>query len=682
MLSLGVAVANYRCSKPASRSHRSIAWLGRFRSATLVGKNRCGGRPRWHQTHAETHHWLERDCSSANHLAAASCFRVLEASAIWRCTQCMRLASISLFDSNASGPPLCSSFTVAFAPPRLCTPLRAPPVTSRRCGAHQCVNAATVRVDRFDGPHAPPLSWPSWPTCATTMIGSKTCSRSSVRRSVKMSRECCSVRLTASAVAGCWRCCCLQAGANCIDDVRICSGYVSSVLTQFRPARLLLPAPFLTLVDKAILSSTNLQMLLYYNFWYSIVYGWFFLFVYRWKYLNHRGLRVQYFTPAFFGIWAVSEACRLYVGWSGNLKEDTPGMAAFLFLTIFPQMLVTVYMLAMQEPLYAFDKIFSGIMLAFLVAEFLLAWRSMGVFIADKTARCVRPTGRARLGWTGQENDAPLVIRALELTLLFSVVLPVFAFGFDFRFTVEYGEVQHSGPDDDRTEVEALDRFIRDGDAAPGAEEHDDEEEEEALWREEEEALAAAASQRASARRAARAAATGGGGGTGRSSLHEEMELIAPRRDGPSVRGSFGGPGVVPYAPARASAPRGSAAPSLASTVAFSPAATANLGLTSTQARELETPEERARRRARDRAIIEGRIVPPRRRDAEELDNAAELEMARAQLAASQDRLALSSSRPTLAPLSSPPNVRIPMRPELQTPTQADSSRDYALKRE
>ena len=181
----------------------------------------------------------------------------------------------------------------------------------------------------------------------------------------------------------------LQAGANCIDDVRICSDCVSSVLTQSRPVRLLPTPLFLSFTDKAILSSTNLQMLLYYNFWYSIVYGWFFLFVYRWKYLNHRGLRVQYFTPAFFGIWAVSEACRLYVGWSGNLKEDTPGMAAFLFLTIFPQMLVTVYMLAMQEPLYAFDKIFSGIMLAFLVAEFLLAWRSMGVFIADKTARCV-----------------------------------------------------------------------------------------------------------------------------------------------------------------------------------------------------------------------------------------------------------------------------------------------------
>jgi len=130
-------------------------------------------------------------------------------------------------------------------------------------------------------------------------------------------------------------------------------------------------------------------MLLYYNFWYSIVYGWFFLFVYRWKYLNHSGLRVQYFTPAFFGIWVCAEAARLYVGWSGNLKEDTPGMAAFLFLTVFPQMLVAIYMLAMQEPLYAFDKIFNGIMLAFLVAEFLLAWRSMGVFIADKTARCV-----------------------------------------------------------------------------------------------------------------------------------------------------------------------------------------------------------------------------------------------------------------------------------------------------
>jgi hypothetical protein len=35
--------------------------------------------------------------------------------------------------------------------------------------------------------------------------------------------------------------------------------------------------------DKAILSSTTLQMFLYYNFFYSLAFGWFFILAFRWK---------------------------------------------------------------------------------------------------------------------------------------------------------------------------------------------------------------------------------------------------------------------------------------------------------------------------------------------------------------------------------------------------------------
>jgi len=61
---------------------------------------------------------------------------------------------------------------------------------------------------------------------------------------------------------------------------------------------------------------------LYWNFFYSLAYTWWFVLHFRWKHQNYSGLRVQYFTPAFFTIWAFTEMGRLYVGYTGNLAED------------------------------------------------------------------------------------------------------------------------------------------------------------------------------------------------------------------------------------------------------------------------------------------------------------------------------------------------------------------------
>lgn len=62
-------------------------------------------------------------------------------------------------------------------------------------------------------------------------------------------------------------------------------------------------------------------------------------------------------------------------------------MAAFLFLSVFPQFFITLYMLAIQQPLFGFDVIFGWIHMCFMVVEFAIGWRTMGVFIQDKTAR-------------------------------------------------------------------------------------------------------------------------------------------------------------------------------------------------------------------------------------------------------------------------------------------------------
>lgn len=269
------------------------------------------------------------------------------------------------------------------------------------------------------------------------------------------------------------------------------------------------------------------------------------------------------------------------------------------------------------------------------------------------------------------------------------------------RFSVEYGAVDSHTPLEDRTEVLALEGFINEG--LDGVDrEREEDLDDQGLYDGETTQRGAggpadeAALARAEARRQARGESTltRGASTLPLTPSKEELELIAPRRDRESGFGStqpppsFGGPSATPIS--HAAIARGAVAALASFPNPFAPAAASAragtlpplLSRSSTLARENETPEERARRRARDRAIIEGRIVPERRREQEEQESAAELELARAQLAASQqieaDRLA--TSRPMLGTLTSPQGIRIPQRAELIGAGSA--AERQALKRE
>jgi hypothetical protein len=329
---------------------------------------------------------------------------------------------------------------------------------------------------------------------------------------------------------------------------------------------------------------------------------------------------VTYFTPIFFSIWCVGEAARLYVGYKGNLMEDTPNMAAFLFLTVFPQMLITIYFISMQAPLYYFDKIFSGIMLAFLIVEFILAWRLLGAFIADKTA----------------------------------------------RFSVEYGGVE-GRPAEEQTDVIALNEYINEDDAAQAQAEGN-----EGFYGVEDGGVE---ETRPSSRRVRTMPLT--------ASLapSESSRLIrAPSREATL---SFGGPGAQPIAAGasmkvapqqelRRNVGRGSAAPLPPLSASYRDSSR-SIGAASAD-REYETAEQRAARRARDRAIITGQIQPERRRDydAETREELAQ-EQARLAMQQSQALDRLSTSRPVLGSLSAAPSaVRIPFTPSLASPQKRE----------
>ena len=136
-----------------------------------------------------------------------------------------------------------------------------------------------------------------------------------------------------------------------------------------------------------MVSSTPLQMILYYNVFFSVAYFLVNLLVLRWKLLNEDGLMLEVFTPFLFALWALVEVYRLYLGYSGNLREQVPQLAGFLFISVFPQTVFVFFFLLIQKPRLPLDEIAGYVLLVFIGLELLLGYWATQAIIQNKTAR-------------------------------------------------------------------------------------------------------------------------------------------------------------------------------------------------------------------------------------------------------------------------------------------------------
>jgi transmembrane protein 17 len=141
------------------------------------------------------------------------------------------------------------------------------------------------------------------------------------------------------------------------------------------------------LQSREIVASTVFQMTLYYNVWFSLLYFGLSCLVVRWKTYAASGWRAEFLSPAMFGIWACTEIGRLYLGYAGNLREEVPQLAAFFFLSVFPQAVFQIWFLFLQDPLLPLDRIVSAIMCVFLGLEMIIGWSVTRRIIRSKTAR-------------------------------------------------------------------------------------------------------------------------------------------------------------------------------------------------------------------------------------------------------------------------------------------------------
>jgi len=139
--------------------------------------------------------------------------------------------------------------------------------------------------------------------------------------------------------------------------------------------------------SREIQSSLLFQMCLYFHLLFDAAYFVCSVVILRWKRLNYHNWSVDFVTPIIFALWTIVEISRLYVGYSGNLLEKVPHLAAFLFLTVFPQFLFVVYLVGVQRPMLPFDRITNGMLLALLVFEMIVGYRTLRRIISVKSAR-------------------------------------------------------------------------------------------------------------------------------------------------------------------------------------------------------------------------------------------------------------------------------------------------------
>ncbi len=86
-------------------------------------------------------------------------------------------------------------------------------------------------------------------------------------------------------------------------------------------------------------------------------------------------------------LYIIVEPARLYLGWSGNLREQVPQYAAFLFLTTFICPVFIIYNIRFQEPVTGLDKALAWVYMCFVAGGFLFGFMGIRRIIAHRTLR-------------------------------------------------------------------------------------------------------------------------------------------------------------------------------------------------------------------------------------------------------------------------------------------------------
>lgn len=97
-------------------------------------------------------------------------------------------------------------------------------------------------------------------------------------------------------------------------------------------------------------------------------------------------ISTQYTLP----LWFLAEIPRVYIGYVGNLHERVSELLGFIFLSVFPQFPLVIYMAFFQEHVFPTDRIMGTVMCGIMVFEVFAAFRTLNSIVRLKTTRFYR----------------------------------------------------------------------------------------------------------------------------------------------------------------------------------------------------------------------------------------------------------------------------------------------------
>lgn len=141
-----------------------------------------------------------------------------------------------------------------------------------------------------------------------------------------------------------------------------------------------------------IISSSKLQQIIFYQGMYSLLYfavcgGCLLNKLYNYEF-QKRILSIL--TLPIFSLWCFTEMTRIALGYIGNMMENVPMIAAFLLLTIFPQLVAVLFFTFLQSPVFPFDSGSGLVMTIFLLVELFVGRKTFKELIERQTAQFVR----------------------------------------------------------------------------------------------------------------------------------------------------------------------------------------------------------------------------------------------------------------------------------------------------
>jgi hypothetical protein len=119
---------------------------------------------------------------------------------------------------------------------------------------------------------------------------------------------------------------------------------------------------------------------------------------------------MRFVVPIFSVVWVLAELIRLLLGFMGNLRERVPELAAFLLLTVFPQIPVVIFLSLGALNRAPIDLVAGVPQLIMLLVEAVLAYYTVRKFMRKQTAeffRACQTDSEARFsgGSEGPEED-------------------------------------------------------------------------------------------------------------------------------------------------------------------------------------------------------------------------------------------------------------------------------------